>query len=93
VIMVGDVLRLGRRLQQKPLIVSTLYPTLVFSAFVLVFYLLEATVRALFRGEGMTGGFAEIASIPFLALKELDCLLGEGKVRTLFWSTHPGGQP
>jgi len=110
VIMVGDVLRLGQRLPQKPLIVSTVYRTVVFSAFVLVFYLLEATVRGLFRGEGMMGGFEEIASkgryevlaativifvafIPFFALKELDRALGGGKVRTLFWGTHPGGQP
>src|SRR5215831_10417731 len=55
VIMIGDVFRLGRGLDQKPLILPTLYRTVVFSAFVLVFHLLEATVRALFHGEGVTG--------------------------------------
>jgi len=62
VIMIGDVLRLGRGLEQKPLIVPTLYRTLVFGAWVAAFHVLEATVRALFQSKGLVGGFEEIAS-------------------------------
>jgi hypothetical protein len=102
VIMVGDLLRLGRGLEDKPLIVPTLYRTVVFSVWVGVFSLLEATVRGLLRGQGLMGGFEEIVSkgryellawcvvtlvafIPFFAFKELGRVLGESRLRALFW--------
>jgi hypothetical protein len=62
VIVVGDLFRLGRGLGDKPLIVPTLYRTMVFSVWVGVFSLLEATVRGLLRGQGLIGGFEEIVS-------------------------------
>jgi len=62
VIMIGDVLRLGRGLEHKPLIVPTLIQTLVFGAWVAAFHVLEATVRALIQGKGLRGGFEAIAS-------------------------------
>lgn len=102
VIMVGDIMRLGRGLEDKPLILPTLYRTVVFSVWIGVFSLLEATLRGLLHGKGLMGGFEEIASkgryellagcimafvafIPFFALRELDRVLGEGKLRALFW--------
>ena len=62
VIMVGDLMRLGRRLERTPLLVPTLYRTVVFSALVGVFSVLEHTVRALLHGKGVTDGLAELAS-------------------------------
>jgi hypothetical protein len=62
VIMVGDFLRLGRGLEQKPLILPTLYRTVMFSVWVGMFSLLEGTVRGLLHGSGLTAGFEEIAS-------------------------------
>ena len=102
VIMVGDILRLGRGLERKPLILPTLYNTVVFSIWVGLFSLLEATVRGLWHKQGLTSGFEEIASkgwyevlawaivlfvafVPFFALRELDRVLGEGRLRALFW--------
>jgi hypothetical protein len=102
VIMVGDFLRLGRGLEHRPLILPTLYRTVVFSVWVGVFSLLEATVRGLLHRQGLMGGFEEIASkgryewlagcivtfvafIPFFAFKEVERVLGEGKLRALFW--------
>jgi hypothetical protein len=100
VIMVGDVLRVGRRLEQKPL--PIVYRTVMFSVLVAVFSVLEATVRGLIHGQGLMGGFEEIvgkgryellaraivifvAFVPFFTLKELDRVLGEGKLRALLW--------
>jgi hypothetical protein len=54
VVMIGDVLHLGRRLEQKPLIYSTLLKTVVFSIFVGAFTLMEHAVRNLWSGEGLT---------------------------------------
>jgi hypothetical protein len=62
VIMVGDLLRLGRALEHKPLILPTLYRTVIFSVWVGMFSLLEGTIRGLFHGNGLTAGFQEIAS-------------------------------
>ena len=102
VIMVGDILRLGRRLEERSLILPTLYRTLVFTVWVGVFFLLEATVRGLLRGGGLIAGYADIASkgpyeilswcvvvfvvfIPFFGFKELGRVLGEEKLRALFF--------
>jgi len=56
VIMIGSVVRLGRALEQRPLIYSTLYKTLVFTVFVGVFKLIEYAVKGLFTGKGLAGG-------------------------------------
>jgi hypothetical protein len=102
VVMIGAVFRLGRRLEQKPLIYATIYKTVVFSLFVGVFTLIEHVVKGLWRGKGLAGGLVDllgkghhellagclvifVAFIPFFAFKELERVLGEDKIRTLFF--------
>ncbi|MGE5444937.1 MAG: hypothetical protein ACM3SR_10120 [Ignavibacteriales bacterium] len=102
IIMIGDVLKLGRGLQGRPLIFPTLYNTVVFSVWVWLFAVLEHMVDGLLRGKGLAGGFDEImgrgkyellarcmvvffAFIPFFAFRELGRVLGEGKLRELFF--------
>jgi hypothetical protein len=60
VVMIGDVIRLGRRLDHKPLIYSTLLKTIVFSLFVWAFTLIEHVAKGLLKGEGLTGGLVEL---------------------------------
>ena len=60
VVMLGEMLHFGDRFQGKPHIVPTLYRTFVFSLLVFVFTMLEATVRGLFHGLGLTRGVAEL---------------------------------
>jgi len=62
VIMIGDVLRLGRRLEDKPLIFVTLYKTVVFTLWVLLFNVLEDAIKGLLHGIGLAGGFNELIS-------------------------------
>ncbi len=62
VISIGDLLRLGRRLDEQPLIIPTLYRTLVFSVWIAAFKVLEATIRGLIHGQGFLGGVKELAS-------------------------------
>ena len=62
IIMIGDLMRLGRGLERTPLLVPTLYRTAVFSALVGVFSVLERTVDGLLHGKGLTEGLAEMAS-------------------------------
>jgi hypothetical protein len=62
VIMIGDIMHLGRKLQHKPLAVTTLYRTVVFGVFVALFKFLEAIVSALIHGKPAAEGIAEIAN-------------------------------
>ena len=59
VIMIGDVVRLGRGLEHKPLIYPTLYKTVVFTLFVGVFTALEHAIKGLWTGTGFMGGIAD----------------------------------
>jgi hypothetical protein len=101
VIMIGEMLGLSRALQNKPLILITLFRTLVFTAFTGVFTVLEHVLEGLLHGEGITGGIHAVidnvdqvlartlvvfcAFIPFFAFKELGGMLGEEKVARLFF--------
>ena len=59
VVMIGDVLHLGRRLEHKPLIYSALLKTVVFTIFVGAFTVLEHMVAGLWKGKGLTGDLVE----------------------------------
>jgi len=102
VILIGDALRLGRKFEDRPLIIPTLYKVVVFSFFVGVFAILEHSIGALLHGKGLMGGVREIltegkdelfarclltffAFIPFFAFKESGRVLGDGKLRGLFF--------
>ena len=62
VIMIGDLFRVSHGLEQKPLILPALYRTVMFSIWVAIFNVLEATVKGLFHGNGLMGGIDEISS-------------------------------
>jgi hypothetical protein len=59
VVMIGDVARLGRGLENKPLIVPTLYKTVIFTLFVEAFTVLEHAIKGLFTGTGFMGGITD----------------------------------
>jgi len=59
VIMVGDALRLGRGLDEKPLIVPILVKTVVFTLLVTAFTFIEHAVRGLWDGKGFLGGLTD----------------------------------
>ena len=50
VIMVGALFRLGRSLEEKPLIFPTLYKSVVFTFLVFVFHVIEHAIKALWQG-------------------------------------------
>ena len=68
VIMIGDVLRLGRGLETKPLIYATLYKTTVFCVLVAVFKIVEHGIKGLWKGEGFVKGAAEMVTNGFQEL-------------------------
>jgi len=56
VIMLGDIFRLGRSLEDRPLILATLYKTFVFTLWVILFKIVESAVDGLLRGRGLLRG-------------------------------------
>lgn len=54
VILVGDTMHLGDRFRSWPLILVSLYKTLLFTILVVVFSLLENIVKGLLHGEDLT---------------------------------------
>ena len=63
VIMIGDIMHLGRKFQDKPLAVTTLYRTVVFAVFVVLFTVLEHILSALIHGKPAAEGIAEIVNM------------------------------
>ena len=59
-IMIGDMMRLGERLHNKPLIVTTLYKTMVFTLWVVLFRVIEVMLEGLLRGKGAMAGLKEL---------------------------------
>jgi hypothetical protein len=56
VIMIGSIFRIGRGLEDRPLIFSTLYKTAVFTLFCAVFKVVEFGLKGLITGPGFMGG-------------------------------------
>ena len=101
IFLTGEALHLGERFHERPLIVPTLYHTVVFCAFAWAFDVVEHFLVGTVRGKGPGEILAEIldkgwahmlsmtlvvfvAFLPFFAFRELDRVLGEGKLRDLF---------
>jgi hypothetical protein len=63
VIFIGDLLRLGRGLEYRPLIYPTIFRSVVFTIWVALFKLLEFTVKGLIHGKGIGGGIEYIANL------------------------------
>jgi hypothetical protein len=79
VIMIGALFRLGRSLEEKPLIFPTLYKAVVFTFLVVVFHVVEHALKSLWQGNGLAssltafldGGYHEVlagALVIFVAL-------------------------
>jgi hypothetical protein len=62
VISVGRFLRLGERFRSRALIIPTIYKTVCFSLFAVVFFIVEETVIGWLRGKPMNLVLAEIFS-------------------------------
>lgn len=105
VIMIGDAMRFSRRFREFPLIVPTIYRTLAYSLFVVLFSVLEHVIGALIHGKRPSSGIAEITSkgwynllawyvliivafLPFFTIKEIGRVLGQEKIRKMFFGIH-----
>ena len=60
IILTADMLHIGERFQQRPLIIPTVYKTITFSLFTLVFEILEHIILGVFHDKGVSEVIAEI---------------------------------
>ena len=59
VIMIGSAFRLGRWLEDKPLIVPTIYKSILFCGFVVVLRVVEYAIKGLLHGDGLAAALVE----------------------------------
>lgn len=60
VVLIAEAMRLGRGFEKQPLIIPTLYKTVVFTVCVAAFDILETVVRALIGGMGTAGAIDKV---------------------------------
>ena len=101
VILIGEMMHLGRRFEHKPLYVSVLYKSFVFGVFVFCFHVLEEFVKRLIHHEpaGTVWHNLDIneliartivvfgAFLPLFAFRELGRVMGEEKLHALFFKS------
>jgi hypothetical protein len=100
VILIGELLHVGERFRDRPLLLSTFWKTVSFGLLILAFGVLERVLGALihhrpiaeeFQLTGHQGyellartNLQIVALIPLFAFRELGRVLGEGKLLALF---------
>jgi len=99
VILVGEYAHLGKKLEDQPLILSSIYKALIFSLLIMEFHYFEEGIKRFLHGESVIGTFYEMSPdlliarslvvlstfIPFFAFRELRRVLGEDKFYDLFF--------
>src|SRR5512137_1472936 len=108
IVLIGEALHVGERLQDRRLFLSVLWKTFTFSLLVLAFKVLEHVAGALLHHKpvsevfDLSGGrgieilsrveLMAVAFVPFFAFRELGRVLGEGKLVEIFFR-KPAGRP
>lgn len=99
VILIGEMAKVGKSSESKPLLIPTLHKAAVFTVVYLIVHLLENAVRSLFHGQTLAGAMRSViipgelmalslvvffAFIPFFGLRELRRVVGAAEFRSLF---------
>jgi hypothetical protein len=101
VILIGEALEVGKSLERRALVWVVLGKSLIFAILLLAFHVAEETIRAWFKGQPLSAGFADfggsvpslvsyaaiffVALIPFFAFQEAARVLGSDALWNLFF--------
>ncbi|MGC2111187.1 MAG: hypothetical protein WA655_16850 [Candidatus Korobacteraceae bacterium] len=99
IILLGEYARLGRKYEERPLIVSAGYKALVFVLLVFAFHFLEELIKRFLHSGHFAGAFGEThvndllgrsvvvfcTFLPLFAFRELRRVLGEERFKALFF--------
>lgn len=104
IIVVGESLGIGKGFSNKPLIIPTLYKTMLFALFVLAFGILEHLITGFLHGKNLVAVFQEliktryeilarilmmfVAFLPFFAFRETKRALRGVKLYDLFFRSN-----
>jgi Ni/Fe-hydrogenase subunit HybB-like protein len=106
VILIGDMMHLGRRAETRPLYQTVIFKSLAFGLFIFAFHLVEEFIKRLIHHEPAGTVLHQIeltqlisraivilcALFPLFAFRELPRYLGEGKLHEIFFSRTPPGR-
>src|SRR6516162_3709989 len=100
VILIGELLHVGERFEERPLIISTVWKTLMFGLLIVAFAVLERLVGAWIHHRPLSEEFnftgpdgyellariplQIVALVPLFAFRELGRVLGEERLEALF---------
>ena len=107
VIMIGEYAKLGRRHEDKSLLVSTFWKAFVFGLLVFVFHIIEEVVKRLIHGSDIAQASRELrieqfaarsivvfcTFIPLFAFREFRRAMGEEEFRTLVFARKGKTEP
>jgi hypothetical protein len=99
VILIGEMMHLGRRAETRPLYQSVILKSIVYGLFIFAFHLLEEFIKRLIHHQPAGTVLHEMeleqliarsivilcALVPLFAFRELSRVLGEGKLNELFF--------
>ena len=99
VILIGEYTHLGKRLEDKPLLVSSIYKALLFGLLTFAFHVVEEAIKGALHGKGAASAFLDIhvtdllartivifcTFIPLFGFREVRRVLGETKFNELFF--------
>jgi len=101
VIMIGEYARLGRRYENKPLLVSAVWKAFIFGLLVFAFHIVEEGIKRLIHGSELATVSREIrfdqfaarsivvffTFIPLFAFRELRRVMGEDEFQSLIFGS------
>jgi len=101
-VLLGEDVRLGKKYESKPLLVSTVYKAFLFGLLVFAFHIVEEVIKRLVHGEHVAGAFHNVriddllarsviifcTFIPLLGFLELRRVLGDDKMHDLLFRTR-----
>jgi hypothetical protein len=106
VILIGEYSHLGKGLESKPLLISSIYKAFLFGLLTFVFHIVEEAIKKVLHGEAAADAFLDIhlkvllarsivvfcTFLPLFAFRELWRVLGEHKFNDLFFHHQHGQQ-
>lgn len=107
VILIGEMMHLGRRAEARPLYQSVLFKSVLYSLLVLAFHFLEEFIKRLIHGKPFGTVWHDIDSneliarsiiifltfLPLFAFRELHRVLGPEKLHALFFTPRAAANP
>ena len=105
VIMIGELANVGKRYEDKPLLLSILWKAFLFSLLVLVFHFVEEVIKQLVHGREIAEAFRETriddllgrglvifcTFITLFGFREFSRVLGEQKFQAMVFGSGKGG--